>query len=65
MVRLIGLTANPLVPDSPKIDYDFTIQLSREKTNGNIFYTIQGAHGGFPAYEIFIGTENVFFILQK
>jgi Protein of unknown function (DUF3238) len=63
-VRFTGATAIPFIV-APAIDYDFTIQLSKDENTGNIIYTIQGAHDGFPAYEIFIGTDNVYFHTSK
>ena len=63
-IRFTGATAIPFIV-APAIDYDFTIQLSRDENTGSIIYTIQGAHDGFPAYEIFIGTENVYFHTPK
>jgi hypothetical protein len=66
-VRFTAETAIPFIraPRAPAIDYDFTIQLLKDEITDNIIYSIKGAHDGFPAYEIFIGTDNVYFHTAK
>jgi hypothetical protein len=63
VLHIKGATAIPFVQLSPTIDYDYTIVLWKD--GDNVVYRISGDHDGFPAYEIFIGTENVYFFTPK
>lgn len=53
MVRVSGNEANPLVPGSPGITFDFKIKISDK---GEMCLT--GSHDGYPAYEIYIYREG-------
>lgn len=47
---------NPLVSDSPAIDYDIDVTIDRSAGT----YSIVGIHDGFPAYEIYINGKRVY-----
>jgi hypothetical protein len=68
-IRLTGVSALPLINGmvkAPDIDYIFVINLFKEKGQNKINYNLIGsAHDGFPAYEVFIGKQNVYFHTPK
>ena len=64
VVNLKGATSIPFVKGSPDIDYDYTIVLWKEEGD-KVVYRVSGEHDGFPAYEIFIGSVNVYFHTPK
>ena len=55
-VQCVCVASNPLVDDSPPIDYN--IKITIDKAAGT--YSIEGIHDGFPAYEIYINGKRVY-----
>ena len=52
------------IKPAPNIDYKFSIALSMVP-NANVVWLLRGAHDGFPAYEVFIGGQSVYFHTPK
>jgi len=55
-VHIFGGAGNPLVV-SPEINWDFTITIDTSGTSAH--WTINGAHDGFPAYEVYINDNPI------
>lgn len=63
IVHIKGAASLPHVKPSPDIDYEYKITLHQD---GNyVLYHIEGAHDGFPAYQIYIGSTLVHFHTPK
>ncbi len=56
--RLFGGAGNPLVFGAPAIDWDFTIEI--DVSGPSPQWTLNGAHDGFPAYEIYINGQTIY-----
>ena len=54
-VRCLGSAADPLVPGSPDLDYDFTHTL--EWGVRKVAFTVTGCHDGYPSYEVFLNGQ--------
>ncbi|MGE4170816.1 MAG: RHS repeat-associated core domain-containing protein, partial [Candidatus Margulisiibacteriota bacterium] len=53
-IDVTGHGANPLVPFSPAIDYNFSMDITPRGNGLPPVVNLTGAHDGFPAYEVYL-----------
>jgi hypothetical protein len=56
-IHLYGGASNPLVRGAPAIDWDLTLTI--DTSGAKPHWTLNGAHDGFPAYELYINGQPI------
>jgi hypothetical protein len=59
-VSMRASAADPLIPGAPNIDWEVTVEIDARNPQ-QLWYESWGAHDGFPAYDVFVGGDEMYY----